>query len=119
MRKSFSSHGFDQLRYTHPLCTRPDHAPAIRPACWLASSLLFGIPALTLAFLFHWAGPSLLRQMSSWWRIFHLLLILPLALMLIAALVGAAIDVRSASWRALKQRLRLSGPNATVWRRSP
>jgi hypothetical protein len=43
--------------------------------------------------------------MSSWWRIFHLLLILPLALMLIAALVGAAIDVRFISWKALTQRL--------------
>jgi membrane protease YdiL (CAAX protease family) len=70
---------------------------------------------LTFAFLFHWTGPSLLLQMSSWWRIFHLLLILPLALMLLAAIVGAAIDARSVSWRALQQRLRLSAPNAPVW----
>ena len=74
MRKSFSSHGFDQLSYT-PHVHQADHARAIRPAGWLASSLLVGIPALTFAFLFHWAGPSLVRQMSSWWRIFHLLLI--------------------------------------------
>jgi hypothetical protein len=53
--------------------------------------------------------------MSSWWRIFHLLLILPLALLLIASLVGAAIDVRSTSWKALMQRLRPSAPNATAW----
>jgi membrane protease YdiL (CAAX protease family) len=70
---------------------------------------------LTFAFLFHWAGPSLLRQMSSWWRIFHVLLILPLGLLLIASLVGAALDVRSTSWTALAQRLRLSAPNATAW----
>ncbi len=70
---------------------------------------------MTFAFLFHWAGPNLLRQMSSWWRIFHLLLILPLALMLIASLVGAAIDVCSTSWKALTQRLRLSAPNPTAW----
>jgi len=38
-----------------------------------------------------------------------------LAVMLIAALVGATIDVRFASWKALSQRLRLSGPNATDW----
>jgi len=104
----------DQLRYTHPV-HQSDHAPAINPAGWLASSLLFGIPGLTFAFLFHWAGPSLLRQMSSWWRIFHVLLILPLALMLIASLVGAAIDVRSTSWNALTHRLRLSAPKATAW----
>ena len=114
MRGSFSSHGSDQVRYTHQV-HRADQAPATRSAGWLASSLLFGIPALTFAFLFHWAGPSLLRQMSSWWRIFHLLLILPLALMLIAALAGAAIDVRSTSWKALLERLRLSAPNATAW----
>ena len=113
-RVSFSSHRSDQVRYTHHV-HQADQAPAIRPAGWLASSLLFGIPALTFAFLFHWAGPSLLRQMSSWWRIFHLLLILPLALMLIASLVGAAIDVRSTSWKALIERLRLSAPNATAW----
>ena len=92
-----------------------DQAPARRPAGWLASALLFGIPALTFAFLFHWAGPSLLRQMSSWWLIFHLLLILPLALMLVASLVGATIDARSTSWKALTQRLRLSAPNAAAW----
>ena len=114
MRELFSSHGSNPVRYTHHV-HQADHAPAISPAGWLASSLLFGIPALIFAFLFHWAGPSLLRQMSSWWRIFHLLLILPLALMLIAAIIGAAIDIRFASWRALKQRLRLSAPNATVW----
>lgn len=92
-----------------------DQAPALRPAGWPASSLLFGIPALTFAFLFHWAGPSLLRQMISWWRIFHVLLILPLALLLLAALVGAARDVPSASWTAIAQRLRLRAPNATAW----
>jgi hypothetical protein len=101
----------DTLTHVH----HADHAPAIRPAGWLASLFLFGIPASTFAFLFHWAGPSLLRQMSSWWRIFHLVLILPLALMLIASLVGAAIDVRSTSWKALTQRLRLTAPNATAW----
>ena len=92
-----------------------DPAPAARPAGWLASSLLFGIPALTFALLFHWAGPSLLRHGSSWWRIFHVLLILPLAFLLIASLVGAALDLRSTSWTALAQRLRLSAPGGTAW----
>jgi membrane protease YdiL (CAAX protease family) len=70
---------------------------------------------LTFALLFHWVGPNLLQHATSWWRIFHLLLILPLAVMLVAALVGAAIDVRSTSRTALTQRLRLSAPNATAW----
>jgi len=63
----------------------------MQPASWLGTTILFGVPALAFAFLFHWVGPSLWHQGSSWWRIFHLLLILPLALMLAAALVGASV----------------------------
>jgi membrane protease YdiL (CAAX protease family) len=87
----------------------------MKPAGWLATTLLFGVPAVIFAFLFHWLGPDLWRQGTSWWRIFHLLLVLPLALMLLAALIGAAIDLRHVSWRALRQRLRLSLRSVTVW----
>jgi membrane protease YdiL (CAAX protease family) len=87
----------------------------MKPAGWLATTLLFGVPAVIFAFLFHWLGPDLWRQGTSWWRIFHLLLVLPLALMLLAALIGAAIDLRHVSWRGLRQRLRLSLPSVTVW----
>jgi membrane protease YdiL (CAAX protease family) len=90
-------------------------ASAIKPAGWLATTLLFGVPALVFALLFHWLGPDLWRQGTSWRRIFHLLLVLPLALMLVAALLGAAVDVRSVSWKSLQQRLRLSVPSGTVW----
>jgi len=90
------------------------HAP-IKPAYWFATALLFGVPALTFAFLFHRVGPSLWQRGSSWWHIFHLLLILPLSCMFVAALIGAAIDQRSISSRALKERLRLSTPGATIW----
>jgi len=86
-----------------------------KPAGWLATTLLFGVPAVIFAFLFHWLGPELWRQGNSWWRVFHLLVVLPLALMLVAALVGAAIDLRSVSWKGLQQRLRLSLPSVTVW----
>jgi membrane protease YdiL (CAAX protease family) len=44
-----------------------------------------------------------------------LLLILPLAGMLLAALVCAAVDERSISWKHIQQRLRLSAPSATAW----
>jgi hypothetical protein len=63
-------------------------AAAIKPAGWLTTTLLFGAPALVFAFLFHQLGPDLWHHGTSWWRIFHLLLILPLALMLVAAFVG-------------------------------
>lgn len=90
-------------------------AARIRPAGWLDTSLLFGAPALLFALLFHWLGPDLWRHGTSWWRIFHVLLIAPLALMFIAALVGAALDVHSVSWRSLRQRLRLYAPGTTAW----
>jgi membrane protease YdiL (CAAX protease family) len=77
--------------------------------------LLFGIPALAFAFLFHWLGPELWHQGTSWWRIFHLVLILPLSLMLVAAILGAAFDVSSFSWKDMVQRLRLSAPQRTAW----
>jgi membrane protease YdiL (CAAX protease family) len=89
-------------------------APAIKPAGWFATTLLFGVPALVFAFLFHWMGPDLWRQGTSWWRIFHLLIVLPLALMLVATLLGAAVDLRSVSLKGLQQRLRLSVPSGTV-----
>src|SRR5437773_4024679 len=87
----------------------------MKPASWAATALLFGVPALVFAFLFHLVGPNLRQQGTSWWRIFHLLLVLPLALMLVAALLGTAIDIRSVSWKGLRQRLRLSVPDCTVW----
>jgi membrane protease YdiL (CAAX protease family) len=90
-------------------------APVMKPASWLATTFLFGVPALIFAFLFHWLGPGLWRQGISWWHIFHLLLVLPLALMLITALLGAAADLRSVSWKGLRERLRLSLPGVTVW----
>jgi membrane protease YdiL (CAAX protease family) len=89
--------------------------PSIKPAGWSATALLFGIPALIFVFLFQWLGPELLEQGTSWWRIFHLLLILPLSLMLISAFLGAAIDLRSISWTGVRQRLRLSVPHGTTW----
>jgi membrane protease YdiL (CAAX protease family) len=87
----------------------------MKPASWLATTLLVGVPALIFAFLFHWLGPDLWRRGTSWWRIFHLLLVLPLAVMLVAALLGAAVDLRSVSWKGLRQRLRLAGPSVTGW----
>ena len=88
---------------------------AVKPASWLWTTILFGVPGLFFAFLFHCVGPSLWRHGTSWWRIFHLLLILPLALMLLAALVGAVFDVGSASWNNVRHRLRLSCPTRVTW----
>jgi membrane protease YdiL (CAAX protease family) len=99
------------LKYTPHV----NSASAMKPAGWIATTLLFGVPALVFVFLFHWLGPNLWRDSASWWSIFHWLLVLPLALMLVAALLGAAIDVHFVSWYDLRQRLRLSVPSGTIW----
>ena len=88
---------------------------ATRPANWLATVFLFGVPALIFALLFHQLGPKLLQQGTSWWRIFHILLVLPLACMLLAAIIGATRDLPTISRSALAQRLRLTAPSATTW----
>jgi membrane protease YdiL (CAAX protease family) len=92
------------------------HQPiATRPANWLATILLFGVPALIFAFLFHYLGPKLWQHGTSWWRIFHVVLILPLACMFLAAIMAAALDLPTISWPGLVQRLRLGAPRATAW----
>ena len=88
--------------------------PAIKPAGWIATTLLFGAPALIFALLFIGWDQSLFCHHTSRWCIFHLSLILPLSLMFIAALVGAALDAGPFSWKSLAQRLRLSAPQGTV-----
>ena len=88
---------------------------AVKPASWLWTTILFGVPGLIFALLFHCVGPALWHHGTSWWRIFHFLLILPLALILVAALVGAAFDVGSASSNNLRHRLRLFYPTRVTW----
>ena len=87
----------------------------MKPAGWLKTAFLFGIPALVFAFLFHRIGPGLWHKGISWWCIFHLLLILPLSLMLATAIVGATLDVGSLSCRGILQRLRLTSATFATW----
>jgi len=88
---------------------------AIKRAGWRATVLLFGVWALAFGFLFHQLGPKLWKEGSSWWHIFHWLLIVPLASMLVAALLGAALDLRPISTTGLMRRLRLCAPSGTDW----
>ena len=55
-----------------------------------------------------------MQQGTSWWRIFHVLLILPLACMFLAAIIAAALDLPTISRPGLVQRLRLNAPSATA-----
>jgi len=87
----------------------------MRRAGWFVTLLLFGVPAMIFASLFHWLGPNLIDSGTSWWGTFHWLVIMPLACMLSAAVIGAAADVGPISAKRLIQRLRLAIPRPTAW----
>lgn len=90
------------------------HRPAVQPAGWRSTALLFGVPALTFFGLFHFAGPRLRAGGASWWALLHILLIMPLGLMLAGAIIGCFID--GARHRSdLVARLRLQRPSFAAW----
>jgi hypothetical protein len=55
-RRAYAELGW--VRYTRAV----KFSHAIKPAGWFASALLFGVPALVFAFLFHWLGPHLVQR---------------------------------------------------------
>lgn len=87
----------------------------MKRAGWPASLLLFGVPAAAFALLFHLGGPALRRAGVSWFVAFHLLLTLPLAILLVASIVGARREAGGHSWSSLRHRLRLNRLDAAGW----
>jgi len=86
-----------------------------KPAGWLATIVLFGIPAAIFWCLFHLVGPALQHHGASWWLIFQILLLVPLGAMLLATYLCAGLNASSAGWNYLTHRLRLTRPASSVW----
>jgi membrane protease YdiL (CAAX protease family) len=86
-----------------------------KPAGWLATIVLFGIPAAIFWCLFHLVGPALRHHGASWWLIFQILLLVPLGTMLLATYLCVRLDANSAGWNCLMHRLRLTRPDPSVW----
>jgi len=85
----------------------------VRPAGWFSTILLFAVPAFIFILLFHRVGPAMRTMGVSWWLVFHVVLIVPLAAMLTAALVAATREDRSIA--GVKRRLRLHKPDLAGW----
>jgi hypothetical protein len=88
---------------------------SLKPAGWLMTIVLFGVPALTFFGLFHWAGPRLLEEGASWWIIFQCLLVAPLGCMLLATVVLLKLEDGPPDWKSWTVRLRLTRPQLSCW----
>ena len=86
-----------------------------KPAGWLATIVLFGVPGAIFWCLFHLLGPALRHNGYSWWTVFQALLVLPLGLLLLATYLCVRADAPSAPWNAWRRRLRLVAPDRPGW----
>jgi membrane protease YdiL (CAAX protease family) len=81
----------------------------IRPANLFVSILLFGFPASLFFISLNMIIPGVIRAGLPWFLIYNLCLVLPLALLLIAAFAGYYIEGRPINRTAIAKRFRL-GP---------
>ncbi|HEX9892448.1 MAG TPA: CPBP family glutamic-type intramembrane protease, partial [Gemmatimonadales bacterium] len=87
----------------------------LAPLGWLGSILLFGIPSLVFTFFLFVVLPAVAARGASPFVTFHAGFVLPLLLMLIAALVGYRLEGRPWSWAGIRDRFRLQRPDRTTW----
>ena len=87
----------------------------VRPASFFLSILLFGIPALLFYCSLNLVIPRLMESGLSWFLIYNLCLVLPLALLLIAAIVGYRLEGREFNWSSFAKRFRLSPMMLKDW----
>src|SRR2546422_10641596 len=79
--------------YTPFVTTRTNIAPAS-----LATALvLFLLPAALFTLAIHLVGPVMRLHGSTWWVTYHVILVLPMALLLAAALVALRLETHSLS----------------------
>src|ERR1700730_6240233 len=77
-------------------------------AFFAASSLLF-------FFMLYVVLPALLRAGVSWFAAFNIVLVLPMALLLAAALVAYRLEDRPFVWPAVRDRFRLGRMSGMTW----
>ena len=97
--------------YTPFVTTRINIAPAS-----LATALvLFLLPAALFTLAIHLVGPVMRLHGSTWWVTYHVILVLPMALLLAAALVALRLETHSLSWPRVRDRFRLRRLNRSGW----
>jgi len=87
----------------------------IKPASLFASLLLFGIPALIFFISLNLIIPRMVDSGQSWFLIYNLCLALPLALLLIGALLGYRLEGREFNWPSMASRFRLNPMKLKDW----
>lgn len=87
----------------------------IKPANLFVSILLFGIPAFLFFISLNLIIPGMVNAGMPWFLIYNLCLVLPLALLLVAAFVGYRFEGRPLNWTSIAQRFRLKPMKFKDW----
>jgi membrane protease YdiL (CAAX protease family) len=87
----------------------------IKPMGFGISLLYFGIPSAAITFSIYFFMQRFHSEGMSDFVNFYLTMVLPLALMLVAALVAYKLEGRVITWKALAERFRLRGITRKVW----
>jgi membrane protease YdiL (CAAX protease family) len=92
-----------------------DSANNLKPMGLGVSLLLFGIPSAILTISIYYFMQHFHKVGMSDFLNFYLTLVLPLALMLVAALAAYKLEGRSFTWKALAERFRLRPMTGRDW----
>ena len=93
----------------------PPRPIQIKPAGLLVSILLFGIPASIFFISLNLIVPGMVTARMPWFLIYNLCLVLPLAILLVAAFVGYRIEAGTYNRIAIAERFRLRPMKFKDW----
>ena len=93
----------------------PSASPTVLPLGWGLSLLHFGLPALLMIGGFYVLMPYLTRQGMTPYMAYLIGTLLPLALMLVAALIAFRLERHPPTWRALLERFNYRRMSAADW----
>lgn len=99
----------------YPMNTPTSPTPPVKPLPFWQALLFFAIPALVLVFAVYWVLPSLAASGLPVFTAYMVALLIPLVLMLIAALVAYRLEGRPLTWAAFADRFRLRRMTGKDW----
>jgi len=90
-------------------------AKEIRPASIYVALVLFSATSILFFFCLYVILPLLKEAGVSWFLSYNIVLVLPMALLLIAAFIGYRAEGLPYSWPLIRQRFRLQPMKASAW----
>jgi membrane protease YdiL (CAAX protease family) len=87
----------------------------IKPASFYISLILFGASSLLFFLFLYIILPSLSYTGASWFLIYNISLVMPMAILLIAALIGYKFEGLPFTWPSIFQRFRLKPMKTDTW----